>query len=168
MFLPPILHRPAAILGEPRQPVVGVDRDRLVRPVEHRRVAGMVRIESHVRAGQSLRREPRLDHRQFGRAIAIDPVDLGMDPRVEPENYERSDLTPLAAGLERPLLLVHGMADDNVVVAHTLRLSRALLEAGRAHRVVPLSGVTHMTPQENVAANLLALEVDFFREALGG
>jgi dipeptidyl-peptidase-4 len=59
------------------------------------------------------------------------------------------------------------MADDNVVVAHTLRLSRALIEAGRAHRVVPLSGVTHMTPQEDVAANLLALEVDFFREALG-
>jgi dipeptidyl-peptidase-4 len=89
------------------------------------------------------------------------------DPRDEPQNYERSDLTPLAAGLERPLLLVHGMADDNVVVAHTLRLSRALLEAGRAHRVVPLSGVTHMTPQENVAANLLALEIEFFRETLG-
>ena len=88
------------------------------------------------------------------------------DPRVEPQNYERSDLIPLASALERPLLLVHGMADDNVVVAHTLRLSRALLEAGRDHRVVPLSGVTHMTPQENVAANLLALEVDFFRQAL--
>ena len=88
------------------------------------------------------------------------------DPRDEPENYERSDLTPLAARLERPLLLVHGMADDNVVMAHTLRLSRALLEAGRAHRVVPLSDVTHMTPQETVAANLLQLEVDFFRESL--
>ena len=88
------------------------------------------------------------------------------DPRVEPANYTRSDLTPIAERLERPLLLVHGMADDNVVAAHTLRLSRALLEAGRAHRVVPLSGVTHMTPQETVAANLLALEIDFFREAL--
>ena len=73
------------------------------------------------------------------------------DPRVEPANYERSDLTPIAERLERPLLLVHGMADDNVVMAHTLRLSRALLEAGRPHRVVPLSGVTHMTPQETVA-----------------
>ncbi len=88
------------------------------------------------------------------------------DPRDEQRNYERSDLTPLAARLERPLLLVHGMADDNVVMAHTLRLSRALLEAGRAHRVVPLSDVTHMTPQETVAANLLQLEVDFFRESL--
>ncbi len=68
---------------------------------------------------------------------------------------------------DRPLLLVHGLADDNVVVAHTLALSRALLEAGRPHRVLPLSGVTHMTPQEAVAENLLRLQLDFLAEALG-
>ena len=61
----------------------------------------------------------------------------------------------------------YGLADDNVVVAHTLRLSRALLEAGRPHSVTPLSGVTHMTPQETVAENLLRLEVAFLRQALG-
>jgi len=33
----------------------------------------------------------------------------------------------------RPLMLIHGLADDNVVVAHTLRLSAALLAAGYAH-----------------------------------
>lgn len=88
-------------------------------------------------------------------------------PAEHPEAYERSDLTPLAVQLERPLLLVHGLADDNVVVAHTLRLSRALLEAGRPHVVMPLSGVTHMTPQETVAENLLNLEVTFLRQALG-
>lgn len=64
------------------------------------------------------------------------------------------------------MLLIHGMADDNVVVAHTLRLSRALLEAGRPHSVLPLSGVTHMTPQEAVAENLLLLQVEFLRNAL--
>ena len=64
------------------------------------------------------------------------------------------------------MLLIHGLADDNVVAAHTLRLSRALLEAGRAHRVLPLSGVTHMTPQEAVAENLLHLQCDFLAEAL--
>ena len=88
-------------------------------------------------------------------------------PDEHPDAYECSDLTPLAARLERPLLLVHGLADDNVVVAHTLRLSRALLEAGRPHNVMPLSGVTHMTPQETVAENLLKLEVAFLRQALG-
>jgi dipeptidyl-peptidase 4 len=64
------------------------------------------------------------------------------------------------------LLLVHGLADDNVVAAHALRLSSALLADGRSHRFLPLSGVTHMTPQEVVAENLLRLQVAFLHEAL--
>lgn len=66
----------------------------------------------------------------------------------------------------RPLMLIHGLADDNVVVAHTLRLSSALLAADYPHAVLPLSGVTHMTPQEVVAENLLLLQLDFLRRAL--
>ena len=87
-------------------------------------------------------------------------------PDAEPANYDRTDLTPAAPGLERPLLLIHGLADDNVAAAHTLRLSRALLEAGRPHTVLPLSGVTHMTPQEKVAENLLLRELHFLQTAL--
>jgi dipeptidyl-peptidase-4 len=88
------------------------------------------------------------------------------DPRADPEPYRRSSLLADAARLERPLLLVHGLADDNVVAAHTLRLSSLLLAAGRAHSVLPLSGVTHMTPQEVVAENLLLLQLAFLRAAL--
>ncbi len=88
-------------------------------------------------------------------------------PAEEPGNYERTDLTPLAPGLKRPLMLIHGLADDNVVAAHTLRLSRALTEAGRPHTVLPLSGVTHMTPQEEVAENLLLIQLRFLQDALG-
>ncbi len=80
--------------------------------------------------------------------------------------YERSSLLPLAKDLARPLMLIHGLADDNVVAAHTLRLSSALLAAGRPHEVLPLSGVTHMTPQEVVAENLLKLQVDFLLRSL--
>ena len=88
-------------------------------------------------------------------------------PAAEPGNYELTDLTPLASGLQRPLMLIHGLADDNVVAAHTLRLSQALTEAGRPHTVLPLSGVTHMTPQEEVAENLLLLQLRFLQDALG-
>ena len=66
----------------------------------------------------------------------------------------------------RPLMLIHGLADDNVVVAHTLRLSGALLGAGYPHTVLPLSGITHMASQETVAENLLLLQLDFLRGAL--
>ena len=68
--------------------------------------------------------------------------------------------------LTRPLMLIHGLADDNVVSAHTLQLSGHLLAAGRPHTVLPLSGVSHMTPQEVVAENLLLLQLEFLREAL--
>jgi dipeptidyl-peptidase-4 len=88
------------------------------------------------------------------------------DPNTNKGAYERSEVVRLAPQLERPLLIIHGLADDNVVVAHSLALSQALLEAGRPHRVLPLSGVTHMTPQEVVAENLLNFEVSFFREVL--
>jgi dipeptidyl-peptidase-4 len=88
------------------------------------------------------------------------------DPGGDPAPYERCSLLTEAAKLERPLLLVHGLADDNVVAAHTLQLSSALLAAGRPHQVLPLSGVTHMTPQEVVAENLLLLQLDFLRAAL--
>jgi dipeptidyl-peptidase-4 len=88
-------------------------------------------------------------------------------PAGQPDAYERTSLLVDAAKLERPLLLIHGLADDNVVAAHTLQLSAALLAAGRPHQVLPLSGVTHMTPQEVVAENLLLAQLDFLRSALG-
>ncbi|HUD76570.1 MAG TPA: prolyl oligopeptidase family serine peptidase [Streptosporangiaceae bacterium] len=88
-------------------------------------------------------------------------------PADSPETYARSSLLADAPKLTRPLLLIHGLADDNVAVAHTLRLSSALLAAGKPHSVLPLSGVTHMASQEEVAENLLLLQVDFLRTSLG-
>lgn len=92
-------------------------------------------------------------------------------PDERPEVYRRNSLIDDAglvdaAGPHRPMMIVHGLADDNVVVAHSLRLSSALLAAGRPHEVLPLSGVTHMTPQEEVAENLLLFQLDFLRRAL--
>ena len=91
---------------------------------------------------------------------------LGL-PQEEPEVYRTNSLIGDAPNLARPLLLIHGLADDNVFVANTLRLSRALTEAGRLHSVLPLSGITHMTTTESVAENLLLLQVRFLRQALG-
>ncbi len=88
------------------------------------------------------------------------------DPNRQPDVYDASSLLPLAPRLTRPLLLVHGLADDNVVAAHTLQLSSALLAAGKPHEVLPLVGVTHMTPQEVVAENLLLHQLEFLRRSL--
>ncbi|MEU5419430.1 prolyl oligopeptidase family serine peptidase [Streptomyces sp. NPDC020667] len=88
-------------------------------------------------------------------------------PDEQPENYARSSTIHDAPLLRRPLLLVHGMADDNVAAAHTLRMSAALLAAGRPHSVLPLSGATHMAGG-GTAGQLLLFELNFLRNALGG
>lgn len=84
----------------------------------------------------------------------------------EEAGYEISSLYPRAHKLSRPLMIIHGLADDNVVVAHSLQLSSHLLAAGRPHETLMLSNVTHMTPQEEVAENLLLLQVEFLKRHL--
>jgi dipeptidyl-peptidase-4 len=91
---------------------------------------------------------------------------LGM-PEEEIHAYERYRLLDDAANLTLPLMLIHGIADDNVYVANTLQLSKRLMEAGRPHTVLPLSGITHAPKDPQVAENLLLLQVRFIRDALG-
>jgi dipeptidyl-peptidase-4 len=80
--------------------------------------------------------------------------------------YDANSLLPLAPQLRRPLMIIHGLADDNVHVAHSLKLSGALLAAGRPHEMLPLTGMTHMANDETVAENLLLLQLEFLRRAL--
>ncbi|MFI0941448.1 prolyl oligopeptidase family serine peptidase [Streptomyces sp. NPDC021020] len=87
-------------------------------------------------------------------------------PGLHPERYEASSLLADAPGLSRPLLLVHGLADDNVFAAGTLRLSAALLAAGKPHEVLPLSGATHSAPAGDTFARLLGHQLDFLRRHL--
>jgi dipeptidyl-peptidase-4 len=92
---------------------------------------------------------------------------LGTQPDgADRSAYDGSSLLHDAGKLRRPLLLIHGLADDNVLTAHTLQLSQRLTETGRLHTVLPLTGITHMTPQEAVAENLLTLQVEFLKQAL--
>ncbi|MET7398433.1 prolyl oligopeptidase family serine peptidase [Dactylosporangium sp. NPDC005572] len=96
---------------------------------------------------------------------------LGL-PAEAPEVYAHNSLVELAAEPPvrpddaRPMLLVHGLVDDNVVAAHTLRLSAALLGAGRPHSMIPLTGATHMAAG-GLAEKLLRIELDFIRRSVG-
>ena len=91
---------------------------------------------------------------------------LGL-PDENPAGYDRSSTITQAGDLTRPLLLIHGIADDNVIVAHTLRMSSALLAAGRPHQVLPLSGATHTPTDENTVSQLLRHQLAFLTGALG-
>ncbi|WP_329378155.1 alpha/beta fold hydrolase [Streptomyces sp. NBC_01351] len=102
------------------------------------------------------------DFRQYDTAYTERYLGL---PQEHPEVYERDSLLADAPALTRPLLLTTGLADDNVHPSHTLRLSQALTDAGRPHRLLALPGVTHMTPG-GTREKLMALELEFFREVL--
>lgn len=88
------------------------------------------------------------------------------NPNTHAADYESTSLVAQAHLLERPLLLIHGLADDNVLAAHTLQFSTALLHHGKVHELLALSGVTHMTPQEVVAENLLLHQLQFLQRHL--
>ena len=88
------------------------------------------------------------------------------NPQTHAADYEATSLVAHAHLLERPLLLIHGLADDNVLAAHTLQFSTALLHHGKVHELLALSGVTHMTPQEVVAENLLLHQLQFLQRHL--
>jgi dipeptidyl-peptidase-4 len=91
---------------------------------------------------------------------------LGIPP-TDAAAYKEASLLTYAAGLKRPLLLVHGTADDNVYFRHTLRLVDALFRAGKEFEVLPLSGLTHMVPDPVVTQRLRRRIAGHFRKHLG-
>ncbi len=89
------------------------------------------------------------------------------DPSAHPEAYERSSPITFASQLRRPLLLIHGFADDNVVVANTLRLSARLFAEGIRHELVLIPDASHMGGTDEVVVARYLAELHFLRRSLG-
>jgi dipeptidyl-peptidase 4 len=91
---------------------------------------------------------------------------LGL-PQEAAAAFDRASLVAAAPELSRPLLLLHGTADDNVWVSHGLALADALFRAGRPVELVPVAGATHMLPEPLTTARRWERTAAFFRERLG-
>jgi dipeptidyl-peptidase-4 len=87
-------------------------------------------------------------------------------PSENAANYDKGSAVVHAAELTRPLLLVHGLTDDNVYVANTLALTEALFLAGKPYELLTLPG-THLMADARADAALQTREIAFFREHLG-
>lgn len=90
---------------------------------------------------------------------------LGL-PEDAPEAYRRSNLTTYASQLERPLLLAHGMRDDNVHFQHSLQLVQEFFRTGRSFEFVPLDG-THLVSDTAARHQLDRRILAFFQRHLG-
>jgi dipeptidyl-peptidase-4 len=82
--------------------------------------------------------------------------------------YKANSLLAFAPNLKRPLLLIHGTADDNVYFRHSLRLADGLFRNGKEFEMLPLSGLTHMVPDPVVMETLHGRIARFLQKHLGG
>jgi dipeptidyl-peptidase-4 len=87
-------------------------------------------------------------------------------PQQNPDGYKSTSALTYAAKLQRPLLVIHGITDDNVHFGNTLALIEALYVAGKRAEVITLSA-THMVPDPKLNLAREQVQIDFFREHLG-
>ncbi len=89
---------------------------------------------------------------------------LGL-PSTVPEAYRVSNVTTYASQLARPVLLIHGLTDDNVYFQHTLQLADALFMAGKPYELLPMLG-THMVNDPLVKLRQQTRIIDFLNREL--
>lgn len=87
-------------------------------------------------------------------------------PLENADGYRQTSALTHAAKLSRPLLLMHGVTDDNVHFAHSLALIEELYRAGKRVEVVALAS-THMLTDPKLSFAREKVQVEFFREKLG-
>lgn len=64
-------------------------------------------------------------------------------PQANPEGYRVADVATYARDLRRPLLLVHGMADDNVLFTHSTAVMRIFQENALPFELMTYPGGKH-------------------------
>jgi dipeptidyl-peptidase-4 len=80
--------------------------------------------------------------------------------------YAASSLIGDASKLDRPLLIIHGTADDNVYFRHSLKLMDAFEKAGRSFQFLPIAGSTHMVLDPGLRVQIEKRTVEFFKATL--
>ena len=83
-------------------------------------------------------------------------------PAGNPAGYARSSVFPAVEAIDVPLLLMHGMADDNVLFSHSTELMRALQDAGVPFELMTYPGSKHALQERSVAIHRYRYLLEFF------
>ena len=92
---------------------------------------------------------------------------LNKDGAPDSDIYRKSSVLTYCKDLRRPLLIIHGTADDNVYFMHSLKMTQSLFRAGKEFEFLPLAGFTHMVPDPVVTTRLYSRIATFFKRHLG-
>ena len=90
---------------------------------------------------------------------------LGIPSKRTADNYQKSSLLNHCEHLSAEMLIVHGFADDNVHISHSLMLFQRLLSLGKPYTFLPLGGVSH-TPEAKITPLILSAELLFLQRAM--
>lgn len=87
-------------------------------------------------------------------------------PAENPDGYRESGVFPYLGNIRDPLLLMHGMADDNVLFTHTTMLMKALQDAAIPFDLMTYPGAKHSMQEPSVATHRFNKILDFFERHL--
>ena len=89
-------------------------------------------------------------------------------PKDDPAAYGNSGVFAHLDGLRSPLLLMHGMADDNVLFTNTTRLIDALVNRGLQFELMTYPGAKHGISSRAGQRHVHGMIASFFKKNLGG
>ncbi len=89
-------------------------------------------------------------------------------PSENAAGYEASSALPYAKDLHGNLLVIHGMADDNVLFLHSTKLFRRLQDLGKPFEVMVYPGAKHGLTRQQVGRHAYATILRFFDQNLKG
>jgi len=88
-------------------------------------------------------------------------------PQDNAEGYEASSVFPYAKNLDAPLLIIHGMADDNVLFTNSTKLFKTLQDEGRPFDMMTYPGSKHsLTRVPESGKHALSHILRFFEDHL--
>lgn len=89
-------------------------------------------------------------------------------PRDNDAGYTRSAVFGWLDGLASPLLLIHGMADDNVLFTNSTKLMAALQQRGTQFNLMTYPGGKHGLSTPEMKQHAYTAIADFFEQQIAG
>jgi dipeptidyl-peptidase-4 len=83
-------------------------------------------------------------------------------PKVNAQGYQKSSVFPYVSGLSGPLMVYHGMADDNVLFTNTTKLMKTLQDQGKLFELMTYPGSKHSMRGKKVKVHLNTSIMSFF------
>lgn len=87
-------------------------------------------------------------------------------PATNEAGYEQSNVFPYLDGLEGDLMIIHGMADDNVLFTNSTKLFKALQDANKSFDMMNYPGSKHSIWGQKTRTHVFNTITDYFEENL--